>query len=220
MNVNVSVVIPTLNEEGNIREVLKGVFQYANEVIIVDGYSKDNTVSIAQEFPVKILYDNIGKGSALRKGFAAAKGEIIVMFDCDLSHRPSEIKQAINVVGEGYDICMPSRFIGKSDDFTKFRRFLNIVLTTIVNVAWKTNYTDVCYGFRVMKKDALQALNLTSDGFEIETELSIKAAKKHLKTKEIPTYEKKREHGKSKFNLLFDGMRIINRVIKELISIK
>lgn len=213
-----TAVIPTLNEEKNIREVLKGVLKYVDEVIIVDGYSKDKTVEIAKEFDVKVLYDNVGKGSALRKGFNAARGDIIVMFDCDMSHRASEIKEAVDVVKDGYDICMPSRFMGKSDDFTKLRKFLNILLVTFINRVWKSSYTDVGYGFRAIKKDALKKLDLTSDGFEIETELSIRAAKKGLKIKEIPSYEKKRKYGEGKLKLLPDGLRIITRLFLELVK--
>ncbi len=214
----ITAVIPTLNEEGNIRKVLNSVSKYVDEIIVTDGYSKDNTVRVAKEFGAKILYDNIGKGSALRKGINTANGDVIVLFDCDLSHRASEIGKAIKLINDGYEICMPSRTIGHSDDLTKFRKFLNMLLANFVNFVWGSNYTDVCYGFRVAKKSALKKLDLSSNGFEIETEISIKAAKKRLKTKEIPTYEKKRKYGESKFNLFFDGLRIIRRVFVELIK--
>ena len=211
-----SAVIPTLDEEENIEIVLENVSKYVNEIIIVDGYSVDKTVELAKKFGVKVIYDDRGKGSAIRKGIMHATGDILVLFDCDLSHRPEEIENAIKFVKEGYDICMPSRILGKSYDFTKMRKFLNIALANFINFMWGTNYSDVCYGFRVAKKDALKKLDLESDGFEIETEISIKAAKRKLKIIEIPSIERKRKYGKGKFRLLPHGLRILGLVFREM----
>src|SRR5580700_2255977 len=105
-----SIVIPTLNEEHNIkklmREIAPVIKNYKYEIIVVDGYSKDKTVEYAKEMGAKIIYDNKGKGSALIKGFNAAKGRIIISMDADLSNRPNELKLLIAGIEAGYEVCM------------------------------------------------------------------------------------------------------------------
>ena len=93
---HVSVVIPTLNEEPNMEELLNGVEKQFKgtkyEIIIVDGGSEDKTANIAKKHGARIFYDNKGKGASLIKGLHAARGEILVSMDADLSHRPDEMK--------------------------------------------------------------------------------------------------------------------------------
>ncbi|MEK6891832.1 MAG: glycosyltransferase family 2 protein, partial [Nanoarchaeota archaeon] len=195
-----SIVIPTLNEEKNIRILLQQIDHKKYEIIVVDGGSTDKTVEIAKRFGVIIIYTSKGKGAALRKGMDAARSDIIVTMDADLSHRISEINLLIEAVKSGYDICMGSRFImgGGTDDMPLYRKLGNKFFIWLVNALWGTNYSDLCYGYRSFRKSVIKKLNLESDGFGIETEISIKAAKKKLKIIEIPSYEKKRLHGEGK----------------------
>ncbi len=222
----VSIVIPTLNEEKNLSIVLRDVentmkqLKKKYELIIVDGHSKDKTVDIAKQFKANILYDDVGKGSALRKGMKEAKGNIIVMMDADCSHRGSELRIMIEAINSGYDICMGSRFIqgGGTDDMSFHRRVGNKFFVSLVNTFWHMDYSDLCYGYRTMNRKAVETLLpiLESKGFGIETEISIKAAKNRLKVLEIPSYEKKRMHGKGKLRSFHDGMNILKRIKKEL----
>ena len=111
----VSIVIPTLNEEMNIGEVIRGVkhqlSDYSYEIIVVDGHSSDGTVRVARRLGARILYDNHGKGSALIKGLSSAKGNILVSMDADLSHEPRELRLLIDAIDIGYDLCTGSRFL-------------------------------------------------------------------------------------------------------------
>ena len=95
----ISIVIPTLNEERNIGPLLHGIRKvignYSYDIIIVDGNSTDRTVEIARKNSAKILYDSVGKGSALIKGLHAASGQIVISMDADLSHEPKELKLLI-----------------------------------------------------------------------------------------------------------------------------
>lgn len=213
-----SIVIPTLNEEKNIRILLQQIDHKKYEIIVVDGGSTDKTVEIAKRFGVIILYTSKGKGAALRKGMDAARSDIIVTMDADLSHRISEINLLIEAVKSGYDICMGSRFImgGGTDDMPLYRKLGNKFFIWLVNALWGTNYSDLCYGYRSFRKSVIKKLNLESDGFGIETEISIKAAKKKLKIIEIPSYEKKRLHGEGKLRSFGDGWRIFRRIVKEI----
>ena len=153
MDTKVSLIIPTLNEEENLdillnkinkSEIKKSIY----EIIIVDGYSTDNTVDIAKKFKTKIIYDKIGKGSALRKGLKEAKGDILITLDADCSHGIEEIEPMINTIKSGFDVCMGSRFMkgGRTKDMTPIRMFGNKFFLFLVNLIWGTNYTDLCYG--------------------------------------------------------------------------
>ncbi|HEX55506.1 MAG: glycosyltransferase family 2 protein [Candidatus Altiarchaeales archaeon] len=214
----ISVVIPTLNEEENIARVLREIPKYIDEVIVVDGHSKDKTVEIARRYGVKVIFDDVGKGSALRKGMKNATGDIIIMMDADCSHIPEEMPLLIAGIESGYDICMGSRFIqgGGSEDITLLRKLGNKFFIFLVNLIWKMNYSDLCYGYRSLRKDCVEKLDLESDGFGIETEISIRAAKKGLRVLEVPSFEKKRHSGEGKLRTFRDGFVILKRIIREL----
>ncbi len=219
---NVSVVIPTLNEEKNLGILLKELknLKLINEIIIIDGYSTDKTVQEAKKFGCKVIFDDMGKGSALRKGLDAARGDIIICMDADLSMLSNEIHLLVAGIKAGYDICMGSRFIqgGGSDDMSLIRKFGNKFFVFLVNLLWNMNYSDLCYGYRSLKKSTIKKLDLKSDGFGIETEISIKAAKKGLKVLEVPSFEKARKFGKGKLKTFNDGWRIFKIIVTEFLK--
>jgi len=214
----VSIVIPTLNEEANVGIVLCQLPE-VHEIIIVDGHSKDDTVKIAKKFKTKIIYeDKPGKGLALIKGMKAATGDIIIMMDADCSHRVSEFGLLIEGIKSGYDVCMGSRFIqgGGTADMPFYRKIGNKMFVLMVNIFWGMNYSDLCYGYRSLRRDVIDKLDLKSTGFGIETEISIKCAKRKLKVLEIPSYEKLRESGDGKLRTFSDGWKILKTIVYEL----
>lgn len=218
----VSVVIPTWNEEGNIGRVIPAIKRvlsgYTYEIIVVDRHSKDRTATIAKKLGAKMLYDDIGKGSALIKGLMGAKGKLLISMDADLSNEPKELKLLIAGIETGYDICMGSRFIigGGSDDMPLVRRFGNKVFILLVNLLFGSNYTDLCYGYRSFRRGSLQKLGLREKGFGIETEINIKAIKKGLKVLEVPSMEKKRGEGVGKLNTFRDGYVILRTIFRNI----
>lgn len=222
-NPYVSIVIPTWNEEGNIGRVIplikKVMANSSYEIIVVDRYSKDKTTSIAKKLGARVLYDDIGKGSALIKGLENAKGKLLISMDADLSNEPKELKLLIAGIETGYDICMGSRFIigGGSDDMPLIRKFGNKVFVLLVNFIFGANYTDLCYGYRSFKKGSLQKLGLKERGFGIETEINIKAIKRHLKVLEVPSMEKKRMEGVGKLNTFRDGYVILRTIFRNVL---
>lgn len=215
-------MIPTLNEEKNIASVLEELkeFNQIKEIILVDGYSKDKTVEIAKKYKCKILFDDKGKGSALRKGMKQAKGDVIINMDADKSMISQEIYLLTAGIEAGYDICMGSRFIqgGGTEDMSFTRKVGNKFFVFLVNLFWHMNYSDLCYGYRSFRKSCIKKLNLKCDGFGIETEISIKAAKKGLKVLEVPSYEKNRLYGSSKLKTITDGWKIFKTIISELLN--
>ena len=222
----ISLVIPTLNEEKNIEKILSDIESSdikIDEIIIVDGYSKDNTVKIAKKYGAKIIYDTEdgsrgGKGLALRRGMNTAKGDIVINMDADCSNLPSELVLLIAGIKAGYDVCMGSRFLqgGGTEDMPFHRKFGNKLFVFWVNLLWGMQYSDLAYGFRAFKKDVINDLNLNSDGFGIETEMSIKCAKRNLKVLEVPSYEKTRMYGEGNLKTIKDGWEIFKVIMKEV----
>lgn len=214
----ISVIIPTLNEEKNLSRVLEELPDYVDEIIVVDGYSKDRTVEIAKDHGAKVIFDEIGKGSALRKGMKKATGDIVIMMDADCSHVPTEIPLLVAGIKSGFDVCMGSRFIqgGGSDDITFLRKLGNKFFVFLVNLIWGMDYSDLCYGYRSFRRDCIEKLDLESDGFGIETEISIKAAKNKLRVLEVPSYEKARASGEGKLRTFRDGLEILKRILIEV----
>ena len=201
-----------------LSKVLKDIPKSVEEIIIVDGHSTDNTVKIAKKFGAKVIFDDVGKGSALRKGMKAAKGNIVITMDADYSHKSSEIGLLTEGIKAGFDICMGSRFIqgGGTEDMPWHRRFGNKVFVFLVNLLWNTSYSDLCYGYRSFRKNRIKKLKLKSDGFGIEAEIAIKAAKKKLKVLEVPSFEKARRDGEGKLRTFADGYSILRTIFNEL----
>jgi glycosyltransferase involved in cell wall biosynthesis len=214
----VSVVIPALDEELSVGGVVEAVLREADEVIVVDGHSEDRTAEIAGSLGCKVLYDDRGKGSALRKGFAHASGGVVIMMDADGAHSAGEIAAVVGKVREGFDVCMPSRFMagGGSDDITPLRVVGNDFYRFWIGLLWGVAYTDVCYGFRGFSREALDLLRLDADGFDIEAEIAIKTAKLGLKFAEIPSRERARVYGLGKLGF-WTSLTIDRRVLLELL---
>ncbi|WP_326963642.1 glycosyltransferase family 2 protein [Arthrobacter sp. PL16] len=217
---SISVVIPTLNEARNIPWVLRRMPTYVDEVVIVDGRSTDNTVGVAQALREDIVVVNEkrkGKGVALRSGFAAATGDIIVMLDADGSMDPQEIGWFVSPLQHDYDFVKGSRYVtgGGSEDLTWLRRTGNRALTGLANAVLHSNYSDLCYGYIAFRRECLEVLQLESDGFEIETELIVRAARAGLRIAEVPSFELDRISGASNLQTFRDGWRVLGTMAHE-----
>src|SRR5215210_2205642 len=169
---DVSLVIPTLNEERNVPWVLERLPDCVDEVILVDGRSTDDTVAVASRVrpDIRVVFEGRpGKGAALRAGFAAARGEYVVMIDADGSMDPAEIGLFVALLRDGSDFVKGSRFLrgGGTTDMSPLRKMGNAGLRGAVNTLYGTRFTDLCYGFMAFRRSRLQALELESDGFEI-----------------------------------------------------
>src|SRR5271166_456491 len=203
----VSVVIPARNEAANLPHVFSTLPPWVDEIILVDGRSTDDTVAVTQALCPQakvIAQSGRGKGDALLAGFAAATGDIIVTIDADGST-------------DGADFAKGSRFsgTGRSDDITGVRRCGNRVLNMLVNRLFRTQFTDLCYGYNAFWACHLDALNIDCTGFEIETLMNIRAAKAGLKIHEIPSHEHCRIFGASNLRAIRDGRRILKLIMRE-----
>jgi glycosyltransferase involved in cell wall biosynthesis len=215
----VSLVIPTKNEAPNIAWVLEQVPSCVDEIVLVDGRSTDATIVTAsacrQDLRV-VTQPQEGKGDALRAGFLAATGDIIVMIDADGSMSPKEISHFLHYLTNGFDFVKGSRFMGGggSLDITPVRRAGNRALLLLVNRLYDANLTDLCYGFCAFHRRYLPYLDLTTTGFEIETQLTISALKAGLRIAEVPSVEMPRRCGRSNLRTVRDGTRVLRTVLR------
>jgi len=215
-----SVIIPTLNEAENLPHVFARLPEGIDELIIVDGHSVDDTITVAQRLRPDariVLQNRTGKGNALACGFAAARGDIIVMLDADGSTDPAEIPNFIAPLLDGADFVKGSRYMdgGGSADITTLRSLGNRVLGGFVNLVFGTRYTDLCYGYNAFWRDCLPHLHVTCDGFEVETIINVRAAKAGFAIVEVPSFEQERIHGLSNLNAWRDGKRVIKTILRE-----
>jgi glycosyltransferase involved in cell wall biosynthesis len=216
----VSVVIPALNEAENLPHVLATLPDDTYELVLVDGHSVDGTTEVARaHYPnVKIVgQEGRGKGDALRAGFAACTGDVIVMMDADGSTDGAEIKRFVKALVDGADYVKGSRFLegGGSDDITFLRRAGNRLFCWLVNRIYKTAYTDLCYGYNAFWRSALPAIAVDCAGFEVETVLNVRASKAGLRVVEVPSIEHRRIHGESKLHPVRDGLRVLRAILRE-----
>jgi glycosyltransferase involved in cell wall biosynthesis len=216
----ITAVIPTLNEASNLPHVLTRIPAVVDEVVLVDGRSVDDTIAVARMIRPDIrvvLQDGTGKGNALACGFAAASGDIIVMLDADGSTDPAEIPLFTEALLAGSDFAKGSRFLGGggSADITRLRSAGNRALGMIVNVLFRTSYTDLCYGYNAFWRDCLPHMQVDCAGFEVETLINVRVARARLAVTEVPSIEHERLHGESNLHAFRDGMRILRTIISE-----
>ena len=216
----VSVVVPAMNEERNIGPVLSQLPDDLHEVILVDGNSEDETVAAAQRaYPqIRVVTQaGRGKGDALRAGFAAVTGNLIVMLDADGSADPGEIPRFVRALEEGADFAKGSRFIegGGSTDITTLRRVGNSFLSLTVNVLHRTAFTDLCYGYNAFWTRCLPYISLDVPGFEVETLINLRIAAAGMKVTEVPSHESDRVYGQSNLNTFRDGFRVLRTIVSE-----
>jgi glycosyltransferase involved in cell wall biosynthesis len=221
--VKITAVIPTLNEEENLIHILPSIQQWVDEVILVDGNSSDRTVAVAKELcpSIRILMQTgHGKGDALRTGFAAASGDIIVMLDADGSTDPAEIPLFVGALLSGADFAKGSRFLqgGGTADMPFYRKFGNWGFVWMVRLAFGGKYTDLCYGYNAFWRRVLPHLDLNCSGFEVETMMNVRALKAGLLITEVPSFESERIYGVSRLKTMPDGWRVLTTIIREIIS--
>lgn len=216
----ISVVIPARNEATNLRYVLPYIPTTVHEVILIDGHSDDNTISVAQQLwpGIRVIAQcGRGKGNALCTGFAACTGDIIVTLDADGSANPNEIPRFVEALLNGYDFAKGSRFIpcGGSEDITLLRHIGNYCLCHIANVLFHTPFSDLCYGYNAFWKRCLDTICVDCDGFEIETQINLRMHRAKLKIIEVPSFERRRLYGQSHLRTFRDGWRVMQTILRE-----
>jgi len=219
----VSVVIPTRNEEGMIKEIIDGCRPYADELMVVDGHSTDDTRKIAEAAGIKVILDNgKGKGAALRQAANVVTGDIIVFIDADGSHDPRDIPKLVEPILKGEaDHVSGSRLIGGSSELHGgfdecFRLMGSSFITACINWRFKVILSESQNGFRAIKTDVIKQLGLEENITTIEQEMIMKTLKKGFRMAEVPTHEHKRKMGYSKISLKKVWFRYVYSLVKYL----
>jgi glycosyltransferase involved in cell wall biosynthesis len=216
----VSVIIPTLNEERNLPHVLPHLPRRLHEVIIVDGQSRDNSCSVARRLRPDahvVVHHRAGKGEALRRGFEVATGDVLVTLDADGSADPAEIPAFVETLMAGADFAKGTRFCEEagSADITQLRRLGNSALNRAVNLLFRTQYSDLCYGYNAFWRHCLRVMSVDCAGFEVETLINIRIARAGLDIREVPSFERLRLTGQSNLRTFRDGGRVLRTIVRE-----
>ena len=218
----VSVVIPTLNEAKNLPLVLPYIpLDWVDEVLLVDGRSTDDTVEVARNFmpSIKVVLEKTpGKGAAMRAGYVASTGDIIIILDADGSNDPREIPRFVMALMDGVDMAKGSRFAtgGGTTDMPRIRQWGNGTFVHMVNFMFGTRWTDLCYGYHAFWRHCLAEIDLANvNGFEIDTSLYLKAVEAKLRVTEVPSFEGYRFYGYGKLQTIPDGWRVLKTILKE-----
>jgi len=215
----VSVVIPTLNEAGNILEELITIdkeLAYPKEIIIVDGDSTDGTKEIVKDTDCKLIIEpRRGYGLALRTGFKHAKGDVIVMVDGDGTYEVKHINLLLEAMMKNEaELCLATRMY----DPNKAMGFMNFVGNKIITFCFDFFYSqflsDSQSGFRAISRSAIEKVDLDQDDMAFATEMLVQFAKKGFKMVEVPSVYKARKYGRTKLRRIKSGVEIFTTMVR------
>jgi glycosyltransferase involved in cell wall biosynthesis len=207
----VSVIVPAYNEENTIASVLDALLREVpdvHEIIVVDDGSKDRTAILAEEFAqtnhhVRLIRQpcNKGKTAALKAGFAASTGDIVLVQDADLEYDPVDIPMLVEPINQGKaDVVYGSRFmIRRASRVLYFRHFMaNQFLTFLSNLLTDLNLSDVETGYKAFRGEIIRNMVIETRGFGFEVEVTAKIAKLNCRVFEVPIsyYGRTYEEGK------------------------
>jgi len=210
--IELSVIIPVKNEGGNIEFLLRSLREaldelgMEHEIIVVDGNSEDDTVPRAQSLADRLIVQSEGGyGSALKEGFAAARGKFILTMDGDLSH-PTDFIKSIYRKRDEADLLIASRYIeGGKAEMPAWRKALSRILNAAFSALLSLPIRDISSGFRLYRSEVLRRLELKNRDFSILEEIAIKMWNRGERIEEIPFIYRPRRSGRSKIKLLQFG---------------
>ncbi|MCX5699086.1 MAG: glycosyltransferase family 2 protein [Candidatus Omnitrophica bacterium] len=215
----ICVIIPTYNESRAIEDLINQITKLGLEVIIIDDGSTDDTVKIAAACGAKVLANqrNMGKGASLIKGynFALARGfEAVISMDGDGQHAPDDLLAFIRKAQTSQSALIVGNRMGMAKGMPVLRMITNILMSKFISLIVKQHIPDTQCGFRLVKKEVLQRMDLSTSKYETESEVLIKAAHLGFKIESIPV-ETIYSGQKSQINPLVDTLRFLRFMILE-----
>lgn len=221
-----SIVIPVFNEEATLEALVRRVYavnlgDIGKEVILVDDYSTDSSASIIQKLKkehndlIAIFKDcNSGKGATLREGFGHTTGDYVIVQDADLEYDPEDYNKLIAQIYDGEtDVVYGSRFSGDYKDMTNLHYFGNKLLTLFTNLLFGVKLTDMETCYKLIPGDFIRKLQIKSDRFNFEPEITAKILKSGLTITEVPISYAGRTHLEGKKITWRDGLSALTTLI-------
>jgi glycosyltransferase involved in cell wall biosynthesis len=217
----VSVVIPVFNEVQTIAEVLRGiaVADPNAEIVVVDDGSTDGTREVLRSRPgVTVVFHerNAGKGAAIRTGLAYVTGEVVIVQDADLEYSPQDYPALLAPIREGHaDVVYGSRFLSGPHRVLFFwHSVANGLLTLLSNMLSDLNLTDMETGFKVFRASVLKDVDLQSDRFGFEPEITAKIARRGCRIYEVPISYHGRDYAAGKKITWRDGVAALGHILR------
>lgn len=224
-NVSVSVIICAKNEAGGIQQVIESVKPYSGEILVIDGHSTDNTAELAEAAGARVYEDHKkGKGDAYQVGIQKATGDVLVFVDADGSCDPSDIPLLVSPIAQNEaDLVIASRHRGGSDEWggdlnTYLRSIGSGFLSVVINSRWKSNLTDVLYGYRAARRKAALKVPLRAVDFDIEQHMIVQFLKHGYRVTEVRSHEYCRKWGQSKLPTYRKAYLFFRRLFLDLVS--
>ena len=218
----VSVVIPTLNEAGNILEAITTIekeLAYPKEIIVVDGNSTDGTIGIVKDTNLckLIIEPRRGYGIALRTGFKHAKGDIVVMVDGDGTYEFKHINRLLERMTESdAELALATRMYDPKKAMGLMNFVGNKIITVCYNLLYKQFLSDTQSGFRAISHSAIEKVDLDQGDMAFATEMLVEFAKKGFKMIEVNSTYKSRKYGKTKLRKVKAGIDILATLVRGL----
>lgn len=219
--VKLSVIMPVYNEAATIQTIVKKVLAVPEvyELVVVNDGSSDDTLKLLRKLKHKKLkiFDkpNGGKGSAVRYGLAKASGSHVLIQDADLEYDPADIPLLLAPVQKGrVEVVYGSRFIGSHSNLLFWHRVGNGLLNLIVNVLYDTTLSDMETCYKLVPLKVLRDLNLRSNNFELEPEITCKILRRGIKIFEVPITYVGRDFTEGKKITWRDGFGALGMILK------
>ena len=219
----ISILIPVYNEKNTLQEILKQVeavdFGLEKEIILIDDFSTDGTKELYKDLNYKIFYHekNMGKGAALRTGFNASTGDIIIIQDADLEYNPADYKPLVDLIKNNEaDVVYGSRLADTRNQgkFLLLSYLANVTLSFMTRILYGTFLTDMETCYKAFRADFIKGITIESNRFDFEPEITAKILKKNAHFKEIPISYNARQESEGKKITWKDGVQAIFTLLK------